>query len=220
MPESAAQTFGVSETPKVFNEARLPMKQPTPLEPGKYYHIFNRGVAGTNIFIEPRNYQLFLDLYAYHVAPFAPTFAYCLLRNHFHLFVRIAAVQQQAAQTSVPDSTRAFSNFFNAYAKTINRAYARTGSLFEHPFRRCEVVSSDYWIHLVHYIHFNPQKHGFVADFREYPHSSYASLLSDRSTRLQRPVVLEWFGGAPGFCSAHQGVADERAIWELISGDE
>ncbi|HKZ86348.1 MAG TPA: hypothetical protein VJ793_22180 [Anaerolineae bacterium] len=28
----------------------------TPLEPGKYYHIYNRGNNGENIFLEERNY--------------------------------------------------------------------------------------------------------------------------------------------------------------------
>jgi hypothetical protein len=37
-----------------------------------------------------------------------------------------------------------------------------------------------------YYIHRNPQKHGFVKDFRDYPHSSYYSHLPNTFTRLQR----------------------------------
>jgi len=59
------------------------------LEPGRYYHIFNRGIDGTNIFLEERNYAYFLNLYAKHIEPVAETFAYCLMRNHFHLLARI-----------------------------------------------------------------------------------------------------------------------------------
>ncbi len=72
---------------------------------------------------------------------------------------------------------------------------------------------------LVHYIHFNPQKHGFIADFRDYPHSSYKSLLSDRPTRLEREGVLNWFGGRAGFAAIHQTLTDEKAIWALVSED-
>ena len=56
---------------------------------GKPYHIYNRGNNRENIFIEKRNYQYFLTLYEKHIAPIADTFASCLIRNHFHLVVRI-----------------------------------------------------------------------------------------------------------------------------------
>ncbi len=61
------------------------MSNPIPLEPGKYYHIYNRGNNRENIFKEDRNYAYFLKLYVFHVGPIADTYAYCLLRNHFHL---------------------------------------------------------------------------------------------------------------------------------------
>jgi hypothetical protein len=204
------------------------MEQRANLEPGKYYHIFNRGIAGTNIFIEPRNYALFLDLYTQHVAPLVSTYAYCLLHNHFHLFVQINSLQIRTQQTSEVSQTsevlihaasQAFSNFFNAYAKTINTTYSRTGALFEHRFRRLEVGSELYGMRLVHYIHFNPQKHAISADFRDYPHSSYRSILSDQPTRLERQRVLDWFGGDSGFVTIHKTLADEKTIWPLVCED-
>jgi putative transposase len=65
------------------------MTSPTPLQPGQYYHIYNRGNNRENVFIEKRNYPYFLKLYARHIEPVADTYAYCLLRNHFHFLVRI-----------------------------------------------------------------------------------------------------------------------------------
>ena len=65
------------------------MTNPIPLEPGKFYHIYNRGNNGENIFIAERNYAYFLNLYAKHIEPVAETFGYCLLRNHFHVLARI-----------------------------------------------------------------------------------------------------------------------------------
>ena len=61
----------------------------TPLQPGLYYHIYNRGVNGENIFIEERNYEHFLNLYEKYIAPICDLFAYCMLRNHFHIMVRV-----------------------------------------------------------------------------------------------------------------------------------
>ena len=93
-----------------------------------------------------------------------------------------------------PTPSKHFSNLFNAYTKAINKAYQRTGSLFEERFGRIEVTSETYFTHLIFYIHFNPQKHGFVKDFREWPWSSFGALLSSRPTRLQRDEVLRRFG--------------------------
>ena len=59
------------------------------LEPGQYYRIFNRGNNREKLFVEERNYRYFLELYAKHIMPVAETYAYCLLRNHFHILVRI-----------------------------------------------------------------------------------------------------------------------------------
>lgn len=214
-----------------------------PLEPGKFYHIYNRGNNGENIFIAERNYAYFLNLYARHIGPVAETFAYGLLRNHFHTFVRIrperpggfstdgllTPAANKGSRTGPPDHpgktrqvcapSQAFSNLFNAYTKSINKAYGRTGSLFEKPFRRVEVTTAEYCLRLVHYIHWNPQKHGFVTDFREWPYTSYQALLSDRPTLLQRDQVLDWFSGRVEFDAVHQMLTDEKSILDLIGDD-
>jgi len=70
------------------------MPGPSPLDPDVFYHIYNRGNNRENIFMEERNYTYFLRLYAKHVAPVADTYAYCLLRNHFHVLVRIKPAEE------------------------------------------------------------------------------------------------------------------------------
>jgi hypothetical protein len=59
-----------------------------------------------------------------------------------------------------------------AYAKTINKAYQRTGSLFQHPFGRVPIKTDRQFWNVIAYIHQNPQKHGFVKDFRDWKWSS------------------------------------------------
>jgi hypothetical protein len=112
-----------------------------------------------------------------------------------------------------------FSNLFNAYTKSINLGYGRMGNLFQRPFGRIQVTTDEYFAQLIHYIHFNPQKHGFVADFRDYPYSSYGSLCSIKPTHLKRDEVMERFNGKRGFEMLHQTAVDEKRIAALIGED-
>jgi REP element-mobilizing transposase RayT len=200
------------------------MSKPTPLRYGEYYHIYNRGNNRENIFIEERNYPYFLKLYAKYVEPVADTYAYCLLRNHFQVLVRIKTEEEQetlrvSENLRVLNPSQQFGNLFNAYAKAINEAYNRTGSLFEHPFGRVEVTSDAYLIWLVIYIHQNPPKHGFVDDFRTWPYSSYRTFLSTKPTRLKRGDVLAWFDGVDGFETSHQQEVPTPRIAHLVLED-
>jgi putative transposase len=189
------------------------------LQPGKYYHIYNRGINRENIFVAARNYPYFLELYAKYIEPVAETFAYCLMRNHFHLLVRIRETFEVSKTSKVLEPTQQFSNLFNAYAKAINKTYGRTGSLFEGRFGRIQVTSQAYFTNLVTYIHRNPKKHGFVEDFREYPYSSYSAILTTKPTRLKRTDVLAWFGGQDTFRVLHQNEPDTESIRYLIEED-
>ena len=65
------------------------MTSPSPLLYDTYYHIYNRGVNRENIFVEERNYALFLNLFEKHIAPVVDLFAYCMMKNHFHISVRV-----------------------------------------------------------------------------------------------------------------------------------
>jgi putative transposase len=195
------------------------------LEPGKYYHIFNRGNNRENLFKEEKNYDYFLKLYFHHISPVADTFAYCLMKNHFHLLVKIKdskdlpGFKNLEGQNKIFNPSQNFSNFFNAYSKAFNKLYNRTGSLFEKNFHRIEITSDTYFARLIHYIHFNPQKHKFTSDFRTYPHSSYGIILSEKESTLQRNSVIQWFGSRQEFINLHENVAKEKEIAGLIGVD-
>jgi putative transposase len=119
----------------------------------------------------------------------------------------------------VLNPSQQFGNLFNAYAKAINKAYQRTGSLFENPFGRILVTSDAYFVRLVTYIHQNPQKHRFMDDFRDWHYSSYHALLSQQATRLKRDEVLAWFQGSATFQAMHQQIVSERQLAALVPDD-
>jgi hypothetical protein len=207
------------------------------------YQIFNRGINGENIFIQERNFSHFLNLYAKYIEPIADTYAYCLLRNHFHLLVRIKSEAEISKkfysdqiytkpgnitsplpnQTTKPirpyNPSRQFSNFFNAYAKAINAKFGRTGSLFQHPFRRIQINSDIYFYRVMIYIHQNPQKHGFVEDFREWKYSSYGFLVGEKPTKMKKQSTLDWFGNASQYARMHDEKVDETINFPYIGED-
>ncbi len=199
------------------------MSTSTALRPGAYYHIFQRGNNRENIFIEKRNYAYFMRLYEKYIVPIADTFAYCLLKNHVHFLVRIKSETLRVSKTLrvLYDSpSQQFGNLFNAYAKAFNKTYQRTGSLFRNPFGRVEVKRDAHFAHLITYIHRNPQRHGLVRDFRDWPYSSYTVLQFREATFLQRDEVIDWFGGVDAFCRRHwiesidlKGLED---LWGLV----
>ncbi len=195
-----------------------------PLAEGCTYHIYNRGTNGETLFRTQRNYMFFLQRYADYIQPVAETYAYCLMGNHFHLAIRTRMPEEQADYHAAHaigtpfrllSPSRRFSHLFNAYAKAFNHEIGRTGSLFEHPFHRKLVTDEAYFWRLITYIHRNPEHHGFIDDFRTWPHSSYSAFLSDRPTRLNRAAVLEGLGGREAFVRAHDG-ADYQDISELL----
>ncbi len=196
---------------------------------GSFYHIYNRGINGVNLFYDERNYAFFLQKYGLYLHEVLDTYAYCLLGNHFHLLVKIKDVfpinltgleDLSGLKTGLhnPDRivSKRFSDFFNCYTKSINSNRNRTGGLFETPFRRIQVDDDKYFTQLIRYIHFNPQKHGFVDNFREYQHSSYHSHLANSPTKLAREQVLEWFGNANKYKEFHSSELDETEYSKFI----
>jgi hypothetical protein len=202
----------------------------TILEAGRFYHIYNRGINGANLFYEERNYGYFLQKYAYYMCDVVDTYAYCLLKNHFHLLVRVKENLLMPDPSGLQDLTglkkglhtpehlvsKKFSDLFNAYTKSINKAYNRTGGLFETPFKRLLVNDDTYLNRLVCYIHSNPEKHGFVEDFKDYPHSSYHSLLVQKPTKLAREAAIELFDNRDGYLQYHTLKQTESGFNHLI----
>lgn len=197
----------------------------TALEPGNYYHIYNRGNNGQDIFFEPENYLFFLRRYHQYIHPFCDTIAWVLLRNHFHLLVYVRPSEEilleklEYTATDKPkrvDVHLQFGHLFNSYAKAVNKRYKRTGSLFEKNFERKMVHDVAYFKQLILYIHYNPVKHRFCEHLWEYPWSSYGSIVSHQATLLNRDFVLELFKNRDEFKLFHLDRPDELELGDLI----
>lgn len=142
--------------------------------PGLPYHVVQRGNNREACFIEPENYQFYLELWRqmstrYGVA----VHAYCLMTNHVHFLVT----------PSVADSvSNAMKAVGSRYAQYINLRYRRTGTLWEGRHRASLVQTEHYLLCCYRYIELNPVRAGMVARLDEYRWSSYGcNAWGDRS---------------------------------------
>jgi hypothetical protein len=72
---------------------------------------------------------------------------------------------------------------------------------------------------VIAYVHQNPQKHGFVKDFRDWKYSSYGVILTEKPSLLNCTEVMKWFGTRDDYLSLHnQWMTDAQAKW--FTGDD
>ncbi|RYF26826.1 MAG: transposase [Flavobacteriales bacterium] len=155
-----------------------------------YYHIYNRGNNKENIFFEDENYRYFLRQFAKYLNQSCEVYAYCLMPNHFHFFIKVIDKM---------NFDKGIKNFFISYSKSINKTYGRVGSLFQGRFKAIEIDSDSYFTRIVTYIHQNPLTAGLVEKLEEYPYSSYRTYISEKKTLINRLEVISWFGGMKEF---------------------
>jgi putative transposase len=222
--------------------------QEIPLEEGKFYHIYNRGNNGSNLFYKKENYNYFLRKYNEYLSGYVDTYSYCLLPNHFHLLVSIKELETKVPpfkkveplikraeplikpveplfikKTEPLDASTIsfqFRKFFTSYSMSINKQEDRTGSLFQKNFKRKQITDVNYLANLVFYIHANPQLHGISVDFKTYEWSSYNTILSDKPTKLNRSAVINWFDDKENFIAYHAQKIEFEKIKDLILEDK
>ena len=177
-----------------------------PFEPGIFYHVFNRGNNKENLFVEEKNYSFFLGKVAQHLLPICNIYAYCLMRNHFHFIIEIKSYDELPLEylNGKKKLHQPFSNLFNAYTKVINKAYGRTGSLFQEHLGRNLITNEDYLRDVIMYVHLNPVKHGFTEDYQNFTYSSFKSFKSNKPTHIMRNEVVELYDDIENFEYCHK----------------
>lgn len=143
---------------------------------GEFYHLYNRGVEKRQIFLDNDDHFRFVhDLFefndkssannlyyyrlpslkSYEVQPhkiskrglLVEIIAFCLMPNHFHLFLR------QVANNGI---VRFMQKLGTGYTMYFNKKYQRVGGLFQGRFRAVLIKKQSHFLYLPHYIHLNP----------------------------------------------------------------
>lgn len=179
----------------------------TPLQAGRYYHLYNRGNNKEKLYYFTGNYNFFMKKYYHYMSSVVDTYCYCLLPNHFHFLIRI-----KDDETNPKKVSNQFRKLFISYARHINFREKRAGCLLSKNFRRIEIKDENYLKRLVLYIHFNPVKHGVHHDVQSYQHSTFYHIKNRNVQTKESMEIFEWFGGYEDFLESHRIVKDDKMI--------
>ena len=113
--------------------------------------------------------------------------AFCIMPNHFHLFVKevdeggIAAYMQRV---------------LTAYSKYYNTKYTKSGHVFQGPYRAVHIGDNRQLLHLSAYIHRNPREISkWFRKEEQYPWSSYQDFIGNNrwDDLLVQDIILGQF---------------------------
>lgn len=131
---------------------------------GALYHVTARGDNKCRIFFNDKDRNKFLSIYSEIFARLQwITYAWCLMGNHFHLVV----------ETPEPNLSEGMRVLNGTYTQYVNRAYGRTGHLFQGRFHSILVDRNPYLLEVIRYVVLNPVRAGLASSPRDWPWSSY-----------------------------------------------
>ncbi len=131
--------------------------------------------------------------------------AYCLMPNHFHLFLK---------QSSADAINRLISSFCTRYAMYFNRRHNRVGSLYQGVYKAVLMTSEAQYLHITRYIHKQALNPG-SEDEQNYP-SSYPEYLGLRKTDWVHPQeILSFFSKTNPSFSYKSFVSEYNPLFEV-----
>ena len=162
------------------------MNQPRFFQEDTFHHLYNRGANKQKIFFDHFDYRFFKKkLYEYKVKYEMEILCYCLMPNHFHLFV---------GQTEQNKSIGKFiGDLGNSYTKSINKKYKRSGVLFEGSTKSKIVYEESAFMLLTKYILLNPVRAGLCTNFEDYEFSSAKELMGRSVEEITDKKILAYF---------------------------
>jgi len=220
--------------------SNLPNRK-TILATGEHYHVFNRGVNKTPMFINKLHYKRGIQSLNYYQSSKPPMsfskflklstkersivansmkqksqlvtlLAYCLMPNHFHLLLR------QEFDNGISDYLRLFQN---SYTRYFNLKQDRIGPLWQGQFKAVHIEDDDQLLHTCRYIHLNPLTSFLVKDvsaLQNYHWSSFQEYIKPSKNDLcKQNVILSFFNNTPNFVKFTEDQASYQQSLKLIS---
>jgi REP element-mobilizing transposase RayT len=160
-----------------------------------HHHLFNRGVNKNKIFFDDADYDYFMKKMKKYKEKYAIRInCFCLLPNHFHLFVKQSTIEKSIGKF-IGDLT-------NTFTKGMNKKYSRSGVLLQGKTKSKLITDEEYYLWLCKYILNNPVKAGLVDKPEEWKYSSaqeYLGVLDSNLTDTED--ILKRFNSKNEFIS-------------------
>ena len=150
------------------------------------YHITSRGNRREQIFYNDEDRKKFLEKINETCLKYSfICFAYCLMDNHYHLFL----------QTLLPNLSEGMHYLNTSYTNWFKARHKIVGVVFQGRYKSLIVDENSYGVYLSAYIHLNPYRADIVKDLREYLWSSYLDYVDGEKTsvRLDTSLILKHF---------------------------
>ena len=147
-----------------------------------YHHVYNRGVAKSDVFLDEVDKAKFIELLALVAREFKFNIhSFCLMDNHYHLLVENKRENLSSGMRQL-----------NAqYASYFNKRHNRVGHLWQDRFKSSYVMDEAYLFTLFKYIETNPIKAKLTTQVGEYLYCATYSILRDAIPPfLQNSFVL------------------------------
>jgi putative transposase len=157
--------------------------------PGALYHVTSRGNRRATIFVDERDYRLWIALLAESTARFKlVVHMLCLIPNHFHLLV----------QTTEPNISEAMHHLNGKYARRFNWRHALTGHVLQGRFHAELVKRQEHLLTVLQYIPLNPVCAQLVPNADDWRWSTHLHIcgMKRRPVWLNTGFVLDQFHGA------------------------
>lgn len=172
------------------------MARPVRIEyPGAMYHVMNRGNQRNQVFFTKDDYKLFLEKLSIFAEEYnIQVICYCLMPNHFHLYLR----------TPEANLSRFMQSCLTSFSITMNRKRGKSGHLFQGRFKSHLVDDAAYGMVLSRYIHLNPvrtknlselsthEQINYLDNFSWSTYKSYAGLI-EMPDWIHSDVILTKF---------------------------
>ncbi len=157
-------------------------RRPRLAPPGVPLHLIQRGNNRQACFFADEDYRFYLEwLTEYASKSGCLIHAYVLMTNHVHLLI-------SAADPAAPGAL--MKALGQRYVQYVNRAYRRSGTLWEGRFRSCPIQEDAYLLACQRYIELNPVRAGMVEHPGNYTWSSYRADGEGEENRLICPHEL------------------------------
>ncbi|KZX01582.1 transposase [Pseudoalteromonas luteoviolacea] len=128
-------------------------------------HVVQRGNNRQVTFVENIDYAVYLDKLKQYAHEYdVQVHAYVLMTNHVHLLL---------TPTTANGVSKLMQSLGRYYVGYFNRAYQRTGTLWEGRYKSTLVETDNYFLLVSRYIELNPVRANMVSHPADYTWSSY-----------------------------------------------